>query len=84
LEPALGQFVDIDTIGGSSMRAQARQESQDSGLSVEVVERKDAPGVWAVEAIDDMGDGVIYQSLFVGPDARERAFEYARVKYAAQ
>ena len=37
------------------------------------------PGTWSVEAIGP--DGEIYQALFIGPDARERAEEYARLKY---
>ena len=47
--------------------------------SVEVFERKGQPGVWSVEAIGS--DGEIYQALFIGPDARERAIEYAAFKY---
>jgi hypothetical protein len=47
--------------------------------SVEVFERKGSPGVWSVEAIGS--DGEIYQALFIGPEARERAVEYAAFKY---
>jgi hypothetical protein len=46
---------------------------------VEVAERKDQPGAWTVEAIDD--DGGIEQAIFIGPNARERASEYKKVKY---
>jgi hypothetical protein len=53
-------------------------------LEVSVVERNDQPGVWTVEAIDIAGDGDIYQTLFVGPEARERASEYAQFKYGHQ
>jgi hypothetical protein len=53
----------------------------DAGLEVAVVERNDEPGVWTVEAIDTAGDGDIYQAFFRGPEARERAQEYARFKY---
>ena len=52
-----------------------------AGLAVAVEERKDQPGVWTVEAIDSSGDGDIYQTLFIGPEARERAREYAQFKY---
>jgi hypothetical protein len=52
-----------------------------AGLEVAVVERNDEPGVWTVEAIDMAGDGNIYQAFFRGPEARERAQEYARFKY---
>jgi hypothetical protein len=48
-------------------------------LSVEVFERKGSPGVWSVEAIGS--DGEIYQALFVGPEARALAIEYAAFKY---
>jgi len=52
-----------------------------AGLEVAVVERNGQPGVWTVEAIDMAGDGNIYQAIFAGPEARERALEYARFKY---
>lgn len=62
------------------MRGNAARKFDDShGLSVEVVERKDAPGAWTVEATDE--DGSIFQAIFAGPEARERAEEYARFKY---
>lgn len=48
-------------------------------MQVDVVERKDAPDVWTVEAIGS--DGEIYQALFCGPQSRQRAFEYAQLKY---
>jgi hypothetical protein len=48
--------------------------------SIEVFERKGQPGVWSVEAIGD--DGEIYQALFVGPEAKARAIEYAAFKYS--
>ena len=47
--------------------------------SVEVFERRGSPGIWSVEAIGK--DGEIYQALFIGPQARERAVEYAAMKY---
>jgi hypothetical protein len=47
--------------------------------SVEVFERRGSPGIWSVEAIGE--DGEIYQALFIGPQARERAVEYAAMKY---
>ena len=52
---------------------------QTEAYSVEVAERKDAPGAWTVEAID--GDGGIEQAIFAGPRARDRAEMYARFKY---
>jgi hypothetical protein len=66
------------------MQPNLAKKDQDSGLDVSVVERKDQPGVWTVEAIDIAGDGDIYQALFIGRDARERASEYAQFKYGRQ
>ena len=53
-------------------------------IAVSVVERKDAPGVWSVEAIDHASDGDCYVTVFYGPRSRERAAEYARLKYDVQ
>lgn len=53
-------------------------------LEVEVVERRDAPGTWAVEAIDHGSEGEIYLAVFAGPDAQGRAREYAAMKYHVQ
>lgn len=39
---------------------------------------KHISGAWIVERIDD--DGGIEQAIFVGPRARERAFEYVELK----
>jgi hypothetical protein len=47
--------------------------------SIEVFERKGQPGTWSVEAIG--ADGEIYQAIFIGPAAKERAIEYAAFKY---
>lgn len=51
------------------------------GLEVEVAEREDAPGNWTVEAIDAGSEGEVYQAIFIGPRARERALAYARDEY---
>lgn len=56
-------------------------EQEKRGLQVEVVERKDAPGAWTVEAIDHGSEGEIYQAIFIGPFAEQRATEYADMKY---
>lgn len=66
------------------MRSSAVKSSNEhAGLEVAVVERNDQPGAWTVEAIDMAGDGDIYQAIFIGPEAQERAHEYARFKYGA-
>lgn len=48
---------------------------------VQITEREDAPGVWTVEAIDWASEGEIYQAIFAGPDAEQRARDYARFAY---
>lgn len=64
------------------MRAIAQANDNDPrGLEVEVAERFDLPGTWTVEAVDTGSEGEIYQALFTGPEAEERAYEYARFKY---
>jgi hypothetical protein len=35
---------------------------------------------WRVEAIDAANDGDVYITLFMGPNAKERAIEYAQFK----
>jgi hypothetical protein len=50
-------------------------------ISVNVFERKGEPGVWSVEAIEFSKDGAIEQTIFIGPNARARAEEYAQFKY---
>lgn len=54
---------------------------EQSYLKAEVIQRKDAPDSWGVEAIDFNGDGAIEMAVFSGPKAKERAYEYARSKY---
>jgi hypothetical protein len=68
----------------SKSAALKRERPQQSdGLSVAVVERRDAPGVWSVEAIDDVNEGDVYSVVFYGPDSESRAREYASLKYGA-
>lgn len=59
----------------------ATKLDRDADLQVEVVERRDTPGAWAVEAININGDGECYLAVFSGPDAPARAAEYASMKY---
>jgi hypothetical protein len=61
----------------SERRNVASEETE--SYTVEVVERKDMPGAWTVEAIDR--DGGIEQAIFAGPQSRERADAYARFQY---
>lgn len=53
-----------------------------ANVEVEIVQRRDTPGSWSVEAIDTDGDGAIYQAIFVGPGSEIRAKEYAAFKYS--
>lgn len=41
----------------------------------EIAESKDYPGHWHVEAIDN--EGRVFVAVFSGPEAKERAAEYA-------
>ncbi len=50
-------------------------------LDVSVVQRRNEAGVWSVEAIADDEDGSVYQAHFHGPNAEDRAREYASFKY---
>lgn len=39
------------------------------------------PGNWVVEAVDWLGDGGVFTTVFAGPDAESRAVEYAQMKF---
>ena len=56
-------------------------ENAPLSLEVEVAERTDAPGNWTVEAVDLGSEGEVYQAIFVGPKAKERAYSYAEREY---
>jgi hypothetical protein len=62
------------------MRSNLAEKQREHWLSIETVERRDAPGAWTVEAIEEQ-EGRIFQTTFHGPDSKERAREYARWKY---
>ena len=47
-------------------------------------EDRNNPGDWRVEAIDYENEGVIYVTIFSGPEAKERAKEYAGIKNAQE
>jgi hypothetical protein len=49
----------------------------------EVLEDREEPGLWRVEAINEAGEGEVYVTLFSGPDARARAEAYAAWKSGA-
>jgi hypothetical protein len=46
----------------------------------EVTQSMNAVNEWRVEGIDYERDGVIYVAIFSGPQAKERAEEYAEFK----
>lgn len=52
-------------------------------MKYEVVQDKESPDEWNVEAIDFEGEGCIYGATFWGPEAKERADEYAALKSPA-
>lgn len=49
-------------------------------LEYTVVQSAVCLGTWSVEAFDLEGEGELYMAVFTGPDARERAEEYAAFK----
>jgi hypothetical protein len=46
-------------------------------LKYEVAPSRDVRDEWRVEAINFDGDGEVYVTIFSGPNAKERAEEYA-------
>jgi hypothetical protein len=67
------------------MRALAKaNDNEPRGLEVEVAERADAPGNWTVEAVDTGSEGEVYQALFSGPKAKDRAYAYAMREYGVE
>lgn len=62
-----------------SVKVKATAPHHDNVRQVEVVERSDDKGSWMVEAIGPNGE--IYHAVFTGPDAADRAREYAVFKY---
>jgi len=49
--------------------------------SVSVAEAEEVPGCWVVDARDS--DNALLRAVFDGPDAEQRAREYARWKYGS-
>lgn len=49
-------------------------------MDFEVLEDRRNPGDWRVEAMDFEDEGKVYVAIFSGPDAKERAHEYASFK----
>ena len=52
-------------------------------MQIEIVPCATSVDDWRVEAIDFDNEGIIYATCFSGPDAKERAEEYAAWKYAS-
>jgi hypothetical protein len=52
-------------------------------MTHEVIEDRRHTGDFRVEAINSGGDGEVYTAIFVGPDAKARAEEYAEWKNSA-
>ena len=50
--------------------------------SVAVAEAEEVPGCWVVDARDS--DNALIRAVFDGPDAEQRAREYARWKYGGE
>lgn len=56
-------------------------DNEPLGIEVGIVEVKNAPGEWLVEAIDYGSEGEIYRAIFSGPMAEQRARAYALLTY---
>lgn len=56
---------------------------EEGSMQFEVVQSKDQPGEWRVEATNETGDGEVFVTIFSGPKAEERAREYAEWKNAS-
>jgi hypothetical protein len=50
-------------------------------MNYETKESRDFKDHWHVEAIDE--EGRVFVAIFSGPDAQERAIEYAKLKNSA-
>ena len=53
-------------------------------MQFEVIQDRETQGAWRVEAINFDGDGEAYVTIFSGPDAESRAYEYAEFKNNAR
>ena len=58
-------------------------DNEPPGLEVEVVPLRHDPDRWLVEAIDYGSEGEIYRAIFAGPNAEQRARDYALSTYMA-
>jgi hypothetical protein len=65
---------------GRSLEENPPVESREGLMDWECIEDKQNRGDWRVEAIDHENEGQVYVAIFSGPDARERAQEYAALK----
>jgi len=71
---------------GQPLVQNATPQSGGGGADMEwsVVEDKRNPGEWRVEALDFDNEGAVYVTIFAGPEAQDRANEYAEWKNAQQ
>lgn len=65
---------------GQSIEENPTVESEGGSMEWECIEDMRHPGDWRVEAIDHEHEGQVYVAIFSGPDAQERAEEYAALK----
>ena len=56
-------------------------DNEPPGIEVGIVEIEGFPGEWLVEAIDHGSEGEIYRAIFSGPNAEQRARDYALATY---
>jgi hypothetical protein len=65
---------------GHSLGENLPGEFKGGSMEWECIEDRHHPGDWRVEAIDHDNEGQIYVAIFSGPEAQERAEEYAALK----
>ncbi len=77
----VGASVDDDASIDSQQKAGGHNLTTTASRVVyEVVASEGVPDEYRVEGIDHDRDGIIYVTIFSGPDAETRAREYARFK----
>ena len=66
--------------GGQPAEENPTVELKGGSMEWECIEDMRSPGDWRVEAIDHDHEGQVYVAIFSGPNAQDRAEEYAALK----
>lgn len=62
------------------MKENSASQTEELFMNFEVLQDRQNPSDWRVEGIDFEDEGKVYVAIFSGPDARQRADEYADFK----